>query len=115
MIPIQYALRRRMMMGAAIKKTWTVKITTSLQYNSFLQWKDDKSETKYTSNATFTVPDGSVAILNCGSLAPKVYLNGEVVASGSLGEHAVYDFVVRSDANIYYTGGYSGGIHVETI
>lgn len=115
MIPIQYALRRRMMMGAAIKKTWTVEITTRLEYDSFLQWKDDKSETKYTSKATFTVPDGSVAILNCGGLAPKVYLNGEVVASGRLGTPAVYDFVVRSDANISFKGGNIGHIYVNTI
>ena len=113
-IPIQYALRRRMM-GAAIKKTWMVKITKSLSYGSFLQWKDDKSETKYTSIATFTVPDGSVAILSCGSLIPKVYLNGEVVASGDFLHPAVYDFVVHSDANIYYTGGNAGYLHVDTI
>ena len=115
MIPLQFALRRRIMMGAAIKKTWTVKITTSLSSGSFLQWKDDKSETKYTSISTFTVPDGSVAILSCGGLTPKVYLNGEVVASGNLMEHAVYDFVVRSDANISYTGGNYGNLVVDTI
>ena len=103
------------MMGAAIKKTWTVKITTSLSYGSFLKWKDDKSETKYTSIETFTVPDGSVAILSCGSLAPKVYLNGEVVASGDFLHPAVYDFVVRSDANISYSGGNAGDLHVDTI
>ena len=114
MIPMQYALRRRMVMGAAIEKTWTVKITTLLSYSS-LKWKDDKSETKYTSEATFTVPDGSVAILTCGSLAPKVYLNGEVVASGNLTKPAVYDFVVRSDANISYSGGSAGSLHVDTI
>lgn len=81
----------------------------------FLQWKDDKSETKHTSRATFTVPDGSVAILSCGGLAPKVYLNGEVVASGSVGMPAVYDFVVRSDANVSYKGGNIGSLQVDTI
>ena len=113
-IPIQYALRRRMM-GAAIKKTWTVQITNTLSYASFLKWKDDESETKYTSKATFTVPDGSVAILSCGSLNPKVYLNGEVVASGDFLHPAVYEFVVSSDANISYSGGNLGHLNVDTI
>lgn len=114
-ISFDAALRRRMMMGAAIKKTWTVQITNNLSYGSFLKWKDDESETKYTSKATFTVPDGSVAILSCGSLIPKVYLNGEVVASGDFLHPAVYDFVVRSDANVYYKGGNAGDLHVDTI
>lgn len=113
-MPFAAALRRRMM-GAAIKKTWTVKITNTLQYGSSLQWKDDESEKKYTSKVTFTVPDGRVAILTCGSLIPKVYLNGEVVASGNFIDPAVYEFVVHSDADISYSGGNAGNLHVDTI
>ena len=108
MIPIQYALRRRMMMGNYTRK-WTLEIT-SVAKNVTVSI--DGNELK---EGTYVVDDGTIAKFRANGLDSIIKVNGKKVSNGALGIPATYDLELHSNCTaIGTTNGVSGTWEITT-
>ena len=99
MIPIQYALRRRMM-GKKNIPQWTLTVTPE---GSTITVSINGEK---LAAGTYVVDDGTVAHFEAkGSISNTITLDGTTVANGASGSAAQYDLVIH--ANYTATSSYT--------
>lgn len=107
MIPIQYALRRRMM-GSYTRK-WTLEITSVAKYVTV---SIDGNELKA---GTYVVDDGTIVNFQANGLEAFIKVNGKNVSTGVLGSPATYNLELHSNCTaIGTTNGMSGIWEITT-
>ena len=89
-IPIQYALRRRMMMGNYTRK-WTLEVTSVAKYATV---SIDGNELQA---GTYVVDDGTIANFRANGLDSIIKVNGNTVSTGGLGIAATYKLELHSN------------------
>ena len=98
MIPMQYALRRRMMMANS-RKNWILTINGTTNSNYLYATKDGVT----LAVGTHEIEDGETIhfVAGSGNIAATNYafisLNGQTVAKGKYPNAAIYDLVVHDD------------------
>lgn len=107
-IPIQYALRRRMMMGNYTRK-WTLEVTSVARYVTV---SIDKNELKA---GTYVVDDGTIVNFQANGLEAFIKVNGKNVSVGAFGSPATYNLELHSNCTaIGTTNGMSGIWEITT-
>ena len=101
MIPMQYALRRRMMMQERIPK-WTLSVTGS-NMAATVSINGVKLE-----NGVYTVDDGTIVHFWADGYMAQIKVNGKNVASGAIGIPAQYDLELHSNCTAIGSTGASG-------
>lgn len=89
MIPIPYALRRRMM-GSNTRK-WTLEVEPS---GTFATVSIDENKLEA---GTYVVDDGTIVHFKANGLASFINVNGKDVAFGAYGVPAKYDLELHSN------------------
>ena len=99
MIPLQFALRRRMMMASNGKKKWILTINGTTNSNYLYATKDGVAlavgthELEDGETIHFVAGSGNIAATN----STFISLDGQTVAKGQYPRFAVYDLVVHDD------------------
>ena len=101
MIPIQYALRRRMM-GSNTRK-WTLEITSVANLASV------SIDGNNLEAGTYVVDDGTIVHFEADGILSSIKVNGKNVSSGALGVPAKYDLELHSNCTAVGTKDSMGG------
>ena len=102
MIPIQYALRRRMMRSNTVK--WTLEVKPLKDFASV------SIDGNNLEAGVYKVDDGTIAHFEANGITALINVNGKQVAAGVIGVAAKYDLEIHSNCTaIGSARGMTGG------